>query len=68
MKNTDLKSFMIITKANEKLGNINFIPMITGSGGLTLAKHLGIDFVQGYGLTETSPVIAAETDKEKALY
>ena len=29
-----------------QLGNITLHPMITGSGGLTLANHLGVPFVQ----------------------
>ena len=36
----------LMDKAFEKLGNINMAPMITGSGGLTLANHLGVPFVQ----------------------
>lgn len=37
---------MLVEKAFEKLGNIKIAPMITGSGGLTLAKHLDVPFVQ----------------------
>ncbi len=33
-------------KAYKKLGQIMLCPMITGSGGLTLAKHLEVPFVQ----------------------
>ena len=36
----------LLKDAYTKLGNITLHPMITGSGGLTLAKHLGIPFVQ----------------------
>ncbi len=36
----------LLSKAKDKLGNLQLSPMITGSGGLTLAKHLGIPFVQ----------------------
>ena len=36
----------LIARAKDSLGNILLAPMITGSGGLTLAKHLGIPFVQ----------------------
>ncbi|MDD3140240.1 MAG: acyl-CoA dehydratase activase-related protein [Lachnospiraceae bacterium] len=36
----------LLGRAIYKLGPINVTPVITGSGGLTLAKHLGIPFVQ----------------------
>ena len=36
----------LLHKAFDVTGEILVSPMITGSGGLTLAKHLGIDFVQ----------------------
>ncbi len=36
----------LLTKARSTLGSVNLIPSITGSGGLTLAKHLGMNFIQ----------------------
>lgn len=36
----------LIADAYDKLGDLCVHPMITGSGGLTLANHLGIPFVQ----------------------
>ncbi|MGN0292301.1 MAG: BadF/BadG/BcrA/BcrD ATPase family protein, partial [Lachnospiraceae bacterium] len=36
----------LLDKAYRKEGDMNLAPMITGSGGLTLAKHLHIPFVQ----------------------
>ncbi len=36
----------LLVKAKESLGEITLHPVITGSGGLTLANHLGIPFVQ----------------------
>jgi predicted CoA-substrate-specific enzyme activase len=36
----------LLGKAYDLLGEITLHPMITGSGGLTLAKHLGVPFVQ----------------------
>ena len=36
----------LLQKAYDKLGNITVHPMITGSGGLTLANHLGVPFTQ----------------------
>ncbi len=36
----------LLKRGREKLGSITLTPMITGSGGLSLAKHLDIPFVQ----------------------
>ena len=36
----------IINDAYKKLGNLEISPVITGSGGLTLSKHLNVPFVQ----------------------
>lgn len=36
----------LLIKAREKCGDLEVHPMITGSGGLTLSKHLEIPFVQ----------------------
>lgn len=36
----------LIRKGIEKLGNIEVAPVITGSGGLTISKHLTVPFVQ----------------------
>lgn len=36
----------LLQKAYQKLGNITLLPMITGSGGLTLANHLKVPFTQ----------------------
>ncbi|MBR1740380.1 MAG: 2-hydroxyglutaryl-CoA dehydratase, partial [Lachnospiraceae bacterium] len=44
----------IINDAYEKFGDLPLSPMITGSGGLTLAGHLGIPFVQEVVAVATS--------------
>ena len=44
----------IITDACEQLGDLPVSPMITGSGGLTLSKHLDIPFVQEVVAVATS--------------
>ncbi len=44
----------IIQKAFDSLGDIPLSPVITGSGGLTLSKHLGIPFVQEVVAVATS--------------
>ena len=44
----------LLQLAYDKLGNITLHPMITGSGGLTLANHLGVPFVQEVIAVSTS--------------
>ncbi len=44
----------LLSKAYDKLGNLTVHPMITGSGGLTLANHLKVPFVQEVIAVSTS--------------
>lgn len=37
---------MLLSRAHDSLGELTLSPVITGSGGLTLSKHLEIPFVQ----------------------
>ena len=63
----DIRRKLFKSILDELGGNMRFII----SGGAPLDKRvaqgineLGIDLVQGYGLTETSPVIASENDRK----
>ena len=52
-----------LEKAHAKLGEMTLCPVITGSGGLTLANHLEIPFVQEVIAVSTSlQKIAPQTD------
>ncbi|WP_442871723.1 acyl-CoA dehydratase activase-related protein [Anaerocolumna sp. MB42-C2] len=44
----------LMINAHKKLGDIEIAPMITGSGGLTISKHLGVPFVQEVVAVSTS--------------
>ena len=44
----------LLKKAYDRLGNVTVHPMITGSGGLTLANHLQVPFVQEVIAVSTS--------------
>ena len=44
----------LLQKAYDMLGNLTIHPMITGSGGLTLANHLQVPFVQEVIAVSTS--------------
>ena len=53
----------LLVEAQEKLGEIDLVPMITGSGGLTLATHLHVTFVQEVVAVATAlKAIAPKTD------
>lgn len=44
----------LLINAKKELGNINLSPVITGSGGLTISKHLDVPFVQEVIAVSTS--------------
>lgn len=53
----------LLGKAYQQLGNLTLHPMITGSGGLTLANHLGVPFTQEVIAVATSlKELAPKTD------
>ena len=53
----------LVEDAHEKLGDITVHPVITGSGGLTLANHLEVPFVQEVVAVSTAlERIAPKTD------
>ncbi|MBE5827121.1 MAG: 2-hydroxyglutaryl-CoA dehydratase [Butyrivibrio sp.] len=53
----------LLAEAKETCGNVTLHPIITGSGGLTLAKHLGVPFVQEVVAVSTSlKELAPKTD------
>ncbi|MDE6531215.1 MAG: 2-hydroxyglutaryl-CoA dehydratase, partial [Lachnospiraceae bacterium] len=53
----------LLEKALKQLGNVTLLPVITGSGGLTLAKHLEVPFVQEVLAVSTSlETFAPKTD------
>ena len=50
-------------KAQNQLGDISVSPVITGSGGLTISKHLEIPFVQeGIAVATSLQDYAPQTD------
>lgn len=53
----------LLVKAEKKTGNIEISPVITGSGGLTLANHLNTPFVQEVVAVSTAlQFVAPQTD------
>ena len=53
----------LLKKAYDQLGELQLHPMITGSGGLTLANHIGVPFTQEVVAVATSlQELAPKTD------
>lgn len=53
----------LLTKAVDKLGPIDIYPVITGSGGLTLAQYLDVPFAQEVvAVAEALQTYAPQTD------
>ncbi len=53
----------ILEQAQKELGDISFTAMLTGSGGVSIAKSLGIDFIQEVVATAKAiETIAPKTD------
>lgn len=53
----------LLNQAYEKLGDLQLAPVITGSGGLTLAKHLNVPFVQEViAVSSSLQALAPKTD------
>ena len=58
----------LLKKAYDQLGELQLHPMITGSGGLTLANHLGVPFTQEVVAVATSlQELAPKTDVDIEL-
>ncbi len=58
----------LLGEAHEKLGELTLQPVITGSGGLALANHLGIPFTQEVIAVSTSlKALAPQTDVASEL-
>ena len=53
----------LIREAKDKLGNISFSAMITGSGGLSIAEWIGIPFIQEVvAVSNAIDTVAPNTD------
>ena len=58
--------YKLLTDAHHKLGNITVHPVITGSGGLSLARHLQVPFIQEV-VAEASAIEAAAPQTDVAI-